>query len=319
MDSKYFMGEPHSVCVVGSANVDLTFRMARLPRSGETVAARSLATDFGGKGANQAVMAVLAGARVSLVARVGADAFGRQVVENLASRGVGIDHVATDALLPTGVAAIFVDDAAHNNIVVAPGANAGLAVEHVVAAADVIRAARVLLCQLETPVEASLEAFRIARAAGVLTILNPAPARRLPDELLRLTDLCVPNETEAALLTGAATESTAGAAKAARALRSSGAQRVIVTLGARGCLIDDGSHTETVPAPTVAAVDPTGAGDAFLGVLAAALAKTLSLREAVGRATAAAALSVARPGAQASFPTMADVDAMITRMSGLGA
>jgi ribokinase len=311
-----FMAEPHSVCVVGSANVDLTFRMARLPSVGETVAAQSLETDFGGKGANQAVMAALAGASVSLVARVGADPFARQIIDNLLAHRVNVDHVATDAVRPTGVAAIFVDDAARNSIAVAPGANAGLAVEHVTVAADVIRAAKVLLCQLETPAEASLEAFRIARAAGVLTILNPAPARPLPDELLRLTDLCVPNETEAGLLTGEATESTEGAVKAAHALRSGGAQRVIVTLGARGCLIDDGSHTETVPAPTVAAVDPTGAGDAFLGVLAATLARKLSLREAVHRATAAAALSVTRPGAQASFPTMAELAAMFKRVSG---
>jgi ribokinase len=188
-------------------------------------------------------------------------------------------------------------------------------VEHVAAAADVVRAAKVVLCQLETPVAASLEAFRIARAAGVFTILNPAPARPLPDELRRLTDLCVPNETEAGLLTGVATDSSRGPAEAARALRASGPLRVIVTLGARGCLIDDGSRVELVRAPAVAAVDPTGAGDAFLGVLAAELAKRLSLKEAVGRATAAAALSVTRPGAQASFPTAAEVDAMIGRMS----
>jgi ribokinase len=310
------MAEPHSVCVVGSANVDLTFRMARLPQPGETVAARGLATDFGGKGANQAVMAARAGASVCLVARVGDDPFGRQVVENLARQGVHANHVARDAGQPTGVAAIFVDNSANNNIVVAAGANASLSVEQVAAAADVIRTANAVLCQLETPVAASIEAFRIARAARVVTILNPAPAGPLPDELLRLTDLCVPNETEAALLTGVATHSHAGPAEAARALRSRGPGRVIITLGARGCLIDDGSRVEIVPAPAVAAVDPTGAGDAFLGVLAATLARKVSLREAVDRATAAAALSVTRPGAQASFPTMAELTAMFNRVSG---
>ena len=195
----------------------------------------------------------------------------------------------------------------------ADGANGSLTPADVRAAADSVRAARVLLCQLETPLETTLEAFRIARAAGVRTILNPAPAKPLPDELLRLTDLCVPNETEAALLTAIATDTPEGAAAAARSLCGRGPRAVIVTLGSRGCLVDEGRGAEHFAARPVAAVDSTGAGDAFLGALAAALAKGIGLREAVPLAGAAATLSVTRPGAQASFPTRAEVDAFLAR------
>ncbi len=310
------MSVPANVCVVGSANIDLTFHTPRLPAAGETRPARGVHFGCGGKGANQAVMAARLGARVQLVACVGADPFGRQLLDNLRANGVGTDHVGVDAARPTGMAAIFVDDEARNCIAVAPGANASLAPGDVRSASGTVRAARVLLCQLETPLEATLEAFRVARAAGVRTVLNPAPAHSMPDELLRLTDLCVPNETEAALLTGADTATSEGAAAAAASLRGRGAGAVIITLGGRGCLVDDGAETERFPAWPVDAVDPTGAGDAFLGALAAAFAKGVSLRDAVPRASAAAALSVTRSGAQASFPSGAEVESFLASRAG---
>jgi ribokinase len=305
------MGESAAVCVVGSANVDLVFRAARLPGTGETVAAHRFSEGCGGKGANQAVMAARLGARACLVGRVGADSFGQLLLKNLRTNDVDTVFVGTDPERPTGVAAVVVDDEGRNCIVVAEGANGRLTPADVRAAADSVRAARILLCQLETPLETTLEAFRIARDAGVRTVLNPAPAKPLPDELLRLTDLCVPNETEAALLTGIATDTTEGAAAAARSLCGRGPRAVIVTLGERGCLVDEGRGAEHFAARPVVAVDSTGAGDAFLGALAAALASALSLREAVPVAGAAAALSVTRPGAQASFPTRAEVDAFL--------
>jgi ribokinase len=305
------MSESATVCVVGSANVDLVFRAARLPGTGETVAAHSFAEGCGGKGANQAVMAARLGARVSLVGRVGRDSFGQLLLGNLRNNGVDTAFVGVDPERPTGVAAVVVDDQGRNCIVVADGANGRLSPADVRAAADSLRAARVLLCQLETPLESTLEAFRIARAAGVRTVLNPAPARPLPDELLRLTDLCVPNETEAAVLTGIATDTPEGAAAAARSLRGRGPRAVIVTLGERGCLMHEGRGAEQFAARPVAAADSTGAGDAFLGALAAALARGTSLREAVPIAGAAATLSVTRAGAQASFPTRAEVDAFL--------
>src|SRR5207237_10796204 len=192
------------ICVVGSANVDLTFRTPRLPAPGETLAGRSFHLGFGGKGANQAVMAARLGAHVALVGRVGHDLFGEQTARHLRGQGVDTAHLRADARHPTGVASIAVDDRAQNCILVVPGANAGLTPADVRQAADAIRAAAVVLCQLEVPVDAVLEAFRVARGAGVRTVLNPAPALPLPDELLRLTDLCVPNETEAEQLTGQA-------------------------------------------------------------------------------------------------------------------
>jgi ribokinase len=305
------MSESATVCVVGSANVDLVFRAARLPGTGETVAAHGFAEGCGGKGANQAVMAARLGARVYLVGRVGADSFGQLLLSNLRTNGVDTAFVGIDAERPTGVAAVVVDELGRNCIVVADGANGRLTPGDVRTAADSVRAAQILLCQLETPLETTLEAFRIARAAGVRTVLNPAPAKPLPDELLRLTDLCVPNETEAALLTGIATDTPEGAADAAHWLCGRGPRAVIVTLGERGCLLDEGDGAEHFPARRVSAMDSTGAGDAFLGALTAALARGSSLREAVPLAGAAATLSVTRAGAQASFPTRAEVDAFL--------
>jgi ribokinase len=307
------MSDSATVCVVGSANVDLTFRAARLPGTGETIAARSFAEGCGGKGANQAVMAARLGARVCLIGSVGADAFGRMLLDNLRTNGVDTDFVRIDPSRPTGVAAVVVDDEGRNCIVVADGANGALTPDDVRNAATSVRTASVLLCQLETPLETTLEAFRIARATGVRTVLNPAPARPLPEELLRLTDLCVPNETEATLLTGVATDTLDGAAAAARSLHRRGPRAVIVTLGSRGCLVDEGHGAEHFPARPVAAVDSTGAGDAFLGALASALASGAGLRDAVPIAAAAATLSVTRPGAQTSFPTRGEVDFFIAR------
>src|SRR5262245_6941874 len=190
------------ICVVGSANVDLTFRTPRLPRAGETVAGREFTLGFGGKGANQAVAAARLGAGVSFVARVGDDSFGAEYRQRLAAEGLDVTHVRPVAGGATGSAAILVDDNAENCIVVAPGANGRLTPAGVREASSGIDGADALLCQLEVPLETTLEAFRVARAPGVRTVLNPAPAMELPDELLRLTDMMVLNETELELLTG---------------------------------------------------------------------------------------------------------------------
>jgi ribokinase len=211
-----------------------------------------------------------------------------------------------------------VDDAARNTIVVVPGANLGLAPADVRDAAPAVREAAVLLGQLEVPPEATLEAFRVARAAGVRTVLNPAPAGPLPDELLRLADLCVPNETEVESLTGRPAATPGQAESAARELLRRGTGAVIVTLGDRGVLTVNARGTEHAPAVPVTAVDPTGAGDAFIGSLAVFWAEGLTLPEAVWRANAAAALSVTRPGAQAAFPSRAEVEALLAKSGGPG-
>ncbi len=190
------------ICVVGSCNLDLTFRVPRLPRPGETLAAVALEQGFGGKGANQAVAAARLGAEVMLIGRVGNDTFGRQSLDNYTARGIDTTFVGIDAQRPTGMASIYVAEVGENSIVIVPGANAGVTPADVRAAVGEIARADAVLCQLETPADSALEAFRIGRAARVRTILNPAPAVPLPDELLQLTDLCVPNETELELLTG---------------------------------------------------------------------------------------------------------------------
>ena len=299
---------PPRICVVGSSNIDLTFRTARLPRSGETLAGHDFQVGFGGKGANQAVMAARLGAAVAMVARVGGDVFGEQSLRNYQDHGIDATHVWRDAERPTGVASIIVEDTGQNCILLVPGANARLSPDDVRAAASAIESAGALLCQLEVPMETTHAALRVARRAGVRTMLNPAPAAHLDDELLQRTDLCIPNETEAGQLTGQPVTTLEEAEAAARVLWSRGAGVVLVTLGEGGVLLVDREHREHIPAMPVRAVDASGAGDAFIGSLAVFLVEGLPLREAARRANIAAALSVTRPGTQASFPTRAEVE-----------
>lgn len=297
------------ICVVGSANVDLTFRTSRLPNAGETLAAQSLHIGMGGKGANQAVAAARLGADVTLVACVGDDAFGGEAIRRYQSEGLNTAFVWQDAKRPTGTAAIVVDDNAENCIVIVPGANAGLSAEDVRDAAAVIRQADAVLCQLETPLEATLEAFRLAHAAGKKTILTPAPVAALPDELLHHCDVCIPNRIEIEFLADGPVRNMEQAQSAAASLRARGVKAVVVTLGASGaCLLDDEGAMH-VPAVTVHAVDTTGAGDTFTAGLAVALAEGESLRDAARRASVVAALSVTRAGTQAAFPSRSEVDA----------
>lgn len=298
------------ICVVGSSNIDLISRVPRLPRLGETLVGHSFHLGYGGKGANQAVMAAKLGARVTMVTRVGRDVFGEGTLRNYREQGIDTTYLRFDDERFSGVAPIFVDDSAQNVIVIVPGANLGLSPADVQDAAPALRAADVVVCQLEVPVETTLEAFRIAKSADVRTILNPAPAAPLPDELLRLTDLCVPNESEAETLTGRTGEEVEAAA---RALRLRGPQAVIITLGERGALFTDAEAVEYIPPIRVIAVDPTGAGDAFIGSLAVFWAEGLLVREAIRRANAVAAFSVTRIGTQVSFPTRSVSDAFLAQ------
>jgi ribokinase len=299
--------QPH-ICVIGSANVDLTFHTARLPMPGETLAGTAFHLGLGGKGANQAVMAARLGAHVTLVARVGNDAFGVESLKRYQELGLDTSCIGIDPDRPTGVAAIVVDDDARNCILVVPGANGALSPRDVDAAQAAIGSADFLLGQLEVPFDTIVAAFRTARAAKVRTILNPAPALALPEELLRLTNVCIPNETELAALTGRPTRSIEDVVTAAQMLRQRGAGSVLVTLGDRGAVLLHEAEVLTIPAVPVAAVDPTGAGDAFIGSLAVFWAETGDLRAAARRANAVAALTVQRAGAQAAFPTRAEVE-----------
>jgi ribokinase len=300
---------PPRVVVIGSTNVDLTFRVARLPRPGETVAASGLLTGFGGKGANQAVMAARLGADVTFVSAVGDDDGGRHYLDHLRAQGVDVGLVRPVHGVPTGTAAIFVGDDGQNVIAVVAGANASVTPALAREAASAIRAAGAVVAQMETPADATAEAFRLAREAGVPTVLNPAPAAGgVSDELLSLADLVVPNESELEALTGLPGDGADDQLPAATAaLRRRGPRAVLLTRGERGALLDAGGATTAIPTPRVEAVDATAAGDAFVGALAVGLASGLGAEAAARRACVVAALTVTRPGAQASFPSRDEI------------
>jgi ribokinase len=299
------------VAVVGSVNTDLVVRTPRLPAPGQTVAGSDLSTGGGGKGANQAVAAARLGAAVRFLGRVGDDAFGQAARASLAADGVDVAALLTTPGRPSGVALIVVDARGQNQIAVAPGANAGLSVDDVESAFPRLRECAVLLLQLEVPIEATTRAARLAHEAGLLVILNPAPAPAgpLPPELLAAVGLIVPNEHEAAALTGRPAVDRASADAAARQLVELGPASAIVTLGDQGALVLEGGAATHLPAPSVDAVDTTAAGDAFCGGLAVALARGQDLVAAARFASRVAGLAVTRPGAQASMPTLADVEA----------
>ncbi len=302
------MPEQPRIVVVGSVNVDLTFRTTRLPKPGETITGHGYRHGFGGKGANQAVMAARLGAAVRMVGRVGQDAWGEAALANLWEQDIDAAHVHADEDRPTGVAAIMVEDQGQNAILVAPGANMGLTAADVTGAEEGIRGADALLCQGEVPWPTTQAALRLARAAGVRTILNPAPAVPLADDILSLVDLCVPNEEELAVLAGMSTGNADKAMTAARQLLRRGVGTVIVTLGERGALLVTADDATPISARPVTAADTSGAGDAFTGALAVFLAEGRELADAVARANVVAGLSVTRAGTQASFPIREEVE-----------
>lgn len=286
------------VLVVGSANVDLVVETPRAPAAGETLVGHRFTTGFGGKGANQAVMARLAGADVALVACLGDDAHAAATRAELTRRGVDIEGVAVAPGVASGVAQIWVEDGGANRIVVVPGANDHLDPDHV-ARAVTSDPATVVVGQLEVPQAATTAAFAAARARGATTVLNPAPAAALHDDLVAASTWLVPNEGELAALGGGDASSDADLTAFARAL----GVRLLVTLGAAGAaLVGRGGEVQRVPAPAVTAVDTTGAGDAFLGTFAARLAAGDDEVRAMGAALRCAADSVTRLGAQASYP-----------------
>lgn len=300
---------PANVVVIGSLNMDLVTRAPRLPRGGETLIGHSFATVSGGKGANQAVAAARLGAQVAMVGCVGNDDYGVRLRDALLAEHIDCEAVSVveDS---SGVALIVVDDNSQNAIVIVAGAN-GAMTEAVIDRFDaVLQAADVVICQLEIPDATVGHALKRARELGKTVILNPAPASRpLPADWFAAIDYLIPNESEAAALSGLAVDSLQSAETAATQLIAMGAGKVIVTLGAQGSLFANGNGFEHFPAPTVKAVDTTAAGDTFVGGFAAALADGKSEAEAIRYGQIAAALSVTRAGAQPSIPTMSEVQA----------
>lgn len=300
------------IAVVGSSNTDMIVKVDRIPRPGETVLGGEFCTAPGGKGANQAVAAARAGGAVCFISKVGNDALGAAAVRGFEKDGISTKHVSRDAKAPSGVALIFVGRDGENSIAVAGGANSLLSPRDVRKARLAISEADVLVVQLETPMATVVASAGIAHAAGVTIILNPAPARSLPPALLGVVSVLTPNETEAQELTGISVRGQKGLQQAADRLLEMGVQSVVLTCGARGAYIATASHRLMLPAFKVKAVDTTAAGDVFNGTLAVALGEGRNLPDAVRFASAAAAISVTRMGAQPSAPQRREIERLLS-------
>jgi ribokinase len=302
-------GKAAYVLVIGSASVDVSVMTAALPRPGETVIGHGSLIAPGGKGSNQAVAAVACGAATHFVGRTGADSFGAIIRDGLADRGVHIDELRALADVASGLATISVEDSGKNAIVVVPGSNGRLAPADLDAITPLIQDAAVVVLQCEIPLDTVYRAIELSHACGTLVVLNPAPFRGLDlARIARGVTYFVPNETEAAQVWGKPVENLAQAEHCASWLQTQGIPCVIITLGEQGCMVADERPARHYPGHRVAAVDTTGAGDAFVGCLAASLATGRSRDESIRRALLYSALSVTARGAQVSFPRAEDFE-----------
>lgn len=300
-----------SVVIFGSINMDLTTYVPRLPDVGETLFGHSFITVPGGKGCNQAVAAARLGADAHFFGRIGADVFGPEVLTLVGEEGVDVGGVAIDEEHDTGLAVISVDDNADNTIIVISGANFALDESDVARCKALLGGAQVLMLQLEVPLEAVLSAARAAHEQGVTVILDPAPARDLPDEAYHLADVMTPNEVETEMLVGIRPTNAGEAAQAATMLQERGVRTAIIKLGVKGVYYQEQQESGFVPAFSVDAVDTVAAGDAFNGGLAVALSEGRPVAEAVRWGAAAGALAATRPGAMPSMPHRADLEALL--------
>jgi ribokinase len=300
------------IVILGIFVADTTYRAARQPKLGETILGNSFALGPGGKGSNQSVAAAKAGGAVHIITRLGVDAFA-EIAHGVWSAAGVIPEVKQDPESYTGAAFIFVEEASGNNaIIVAAGAAARISAADVEARADLIASAGIFVTQLEQPIAAAKRGLELARAAGVVTILNPAPAAALGDDILALCDYITPNETETEALTGLPVTSIAEAEVAADALIARGVGAVVITLGEKGVLYRQGGRSIHVPAISAGeVVETTGAGDAFNGGFAVGLAEGLTVPEALRFGCATAGISVTRAGAAPSMPSRAEIEALL--------
>ncbi|RKG35439.1 ribokinase [Acinetobacter guerrae] len=301
----------YSLVILGSANVDHILNVNDFPLSGQTITAKNYKVAFGGKGANQAVAAGRSGANVSFIACVGDDDAGKNIKAQLQKDHVDVQAIQNTTGQLTGVALIFVNQHADNFIGIHAGANAALNAEYVKQYTDLIQHARILLLQLETPMESVICAATIAKHSGVKIILNPAPAQTLSPDLLKMIDILTPNETEAEILTGVKINNLKDANKAAQVLHDYGIETIVITLGAQGVWLSDKGYGQLIPALKVNAIDSIAAGDTFNGAFATALLEGKSNKEAAEFANAAAAIAVTRHGAQPSIPYRSEIDAFL--------
>lgn len=295
------------IAVIGSSNTDMVIKSDRIPVPGETVLGGNFFMNPGGKGANQAVAAARMDGNVTFIAKVGNDLFGKESIANWQKENIDTKHVIIDESNPSGVALIMVDSKGENCISVALGANASLSPKDLQSAKNIIENSDIVLMQLETPLDTITTAAKWAYNKGVKVILNPAPAAKLPFELLQYLYLITPNETEAELLTNIKVTDQVSAKKAADILHLMGVKNVIITMGKQGAYLSCSSFNEIIPAYKVTAIDTVAAGDVFNGALAVALSENLDWITAVKLAQKAASISVTRIGAQSSAPRRAEI------------
>lgn len=300
------------IVVVGSFNLDMTVKVANLPKPGETLKGGAFHQAFGGKGANQALAAARFGGDVKFIAKVGNDSFGENFVHFFEHEDIDTSCIFKDKDNPSGVAFITVNSNAENCIVVAPGANAALSVADIEKVKPEIEAAEIVLIQLEIPLDVIEYVIQIAAVKGIKVILNPAPVptESLPASIFKSIYAITPNETEAEMLSGIKITDVNSAKKAAQVIHEKGVALVIITLGKKGALIYNNGQFELIPGIKVNAVDTTAAGDVFNGVLTAAIAEGEKIEDAILSANAAGALSVTRMGAQTSIPFRKEIKVM---------
>ncbi|MDF2183924.1 ribokinase [Grimontia hollisae] len=301
----------NKLVVLGSVNADHVLQVPSFPRPGETLHGRHYQVIPGGKGANQAVAAARLNADIAFIACVGDDPFGVNIRESFKCDGINIGGVKMQPDCPTGIAMIQVADSGENSICISAEANAKLTAEAVAPELERIRQADYLLMQLETPLDGIELAAQTAKCHGTKVILNPAPARELPESLLACIDIITPNETEAEVLTGVKVDDDASARAAADVLHGKGIDTVMITLGAKGVYVSQNGEGHIVPGFRVEATDTTAAGDTFNGAFVTGLMESMPLESAIKFAHAAAAISVTRFGAQTSIPTREEVDAFL--------
>jgi len=299
------------IIVIGSSNTDMVIKTEKLPAPGETILGGKFLMNPGGKGANQSVAASRLGGKVTFISKRGNDLFGNQAVGLLMREGVDIQYIVKDPDLPSGVALITVDSAGENSIVVAPGSNGNLLKEDIPSVIFDTGKFEILLLQLEIPIDTVEYSAVIASEHGIKVILNPAPARKLSDNLLKNTWLITPNETEAETITGVIITDIPSAERTAELIQERGVKNVIITLGEAGAYIKSENYTGLIPGIKVKPVDTTAAGDVFNGALAVAISEGSDLKDAVIFANEAAAISVTRMGAQASAPYRNEINSQL--------
>lgn len=299
-----------SAVVIGSLNMDIAVTVDRLPAEGETLQGGGLVEAPGGKGANQAAAIGKLQTPVRMIGKVGADRNGAVLLQSLEASGVDTDAVHTSSGQPTGVALVTVDRAGRNHIVVVPGANGELTKDDIDSRADIIKQCDMVVLQLEVPMETVAYALRQAKALGKTTVLNPAPARKLDDELLRHVDFLIPNEHELQTIAGLDQVDEHSVGGAARRFAEKGVDALIVTMGEKGCYYADSSTVKAYPARKVNAVDTTAAGDSFIGGFVTGYLASGNADTAIRLAQLAAAITVTRHGAQSSLPTRQEVEAL---------